>query len=59
MTRVLFVVSAADRWTLRDGEVHPSGFWGEELAVPHKVFTGAGGRPRSRRPAERPRPSTG
>ncbi|RSS43425.1 type 1 glutamine amidotransferase domain-containing protein [Streptomyces sp. WAC08241] len=42
MTRVLFVVSAADRWTLRDGEVHPSGFWGEELAVPHKVFTGAG-----------------
>ncbi|MER7912234.1 type 1 glutamine amidotransferase domain-containing protein, partial [Streptomyces sp. NPDC096068] len=42
MTRVLFVVSAADRWTLRDGEVHPSGFWGEELAVPHKVFSAAG-----------------
>ncbi|MFI9374406.1 type 1 glutamine amidotransferase domain-containing protein [Streptomyces parvulus] len=42
MTRVLFVVSAADRWTLRDGEVHPSGFWGEELAMPHKIFTEAG-----------------
>jgi putative intracellular protease/amidase len=42
MTKVLFVVSAADRWTLRDGEVHPSGFWGEELAMPHKVFTEAG-----------------
>ncbi|MFB8072118.1 type 1 glutamine amidotransferase domain-containing protein [Streptomyces californicus] len=42
MTKALFVVSAADRWTLRDGEVHPSGYWGEELAVPHKVFTGAG-----------------
>ncbi|MFI8399931.1 type 1 glutamine amidotransferase domain-containing protein [Streptomyces sp. NPDC085463] len=42
MTRVLFVVSAADRWTLRDGEVHPSGFWGEELAVPHKIFSAAG-----------------
>ncbi|MFB7042273.1 MULTISPECIES: type 1 glutamine amidotransferase domain-containing protein [unclassified Streptomyces] len=42
MTRVLFVVSAADRWTLRDGEVHPSGFWGEELAMPHKIFSGAG-----------------
>lgn len=42
MTRVLFVVSAADHWTLRDGEVHPSGFWGEELAMPHKIFTEAG-----------------
>ncbi|MFJ4840604.1 type 1 glutamine amidotransferase domain-containing protein [Streptomyces sp. NPDC088746] len=42
MTKVLFVVSAADRWTLRDGEVHPSGFWGEELAMPHKIFTKAG-----------------
>ncbi|MFJ3224461.1 type 1 glutamine amidotransferase domain-containing protein [Streptomyces sp. NPDC086783] len=42
MTKVLFVVSAADRWTLKDGEVHPSGFWGEELAMPHKVFTEAG-----------------
>ncbi|MFC6063978.1 type 1 glutamine amidotransferase domain-containing protein [Streptomyces ochraceiscleroticus] len=42
MTRVLFVVSAADRWTLKDGEVHPSGYWGEELAMPHKIFTRAG-----------------
>ncbi|MGW1325275.1 type 1 glutamine amidotransferase domain-containing protein [Streptomyces antibioticus] len=42
MTRVLFVVSAADRWTLRDGEVHPSGYWGEELAMPHKIFSAAG-----------------
>lgn len=42
MTKALFVVSAADRWTLRDGEVHPSGYWGEELAAPHKVFTEAG-----------------
>ncbi len=42
VTRVLFVVSAADRWTLRDGEVHPSGFWGEELAMPHKIFSRAG-----------------
>ncbi|MGW1202595.1 type 1 glutamine amidotransferase domain-containing protein [Streptomyces cyaneofuscatus] len=42
MTKVLFVVSAADRWTLRDGEVHPSGYWGEELAMPHKIFSAAG-----------------
>ncbi|MGW6246332.1 type 1 glutamine amidotransferase domain-containing protein [Streptomyces roseolus] len=42
MTKVLFVVSAADRWTLRGGEVHPSGYWGEELAMPHKIFSAAG-----------------
>ncbi|TXS44322.1 type 1 glutamine amidotransferase domain-containing protein [Streptomyces sp. t39] len=42
MTKVLFVVSAADRWTLRNGEVHPSGYWGEELAMPHKIFSAAG-----------------
>lgn len=42
MTSVLFVVTAADRWTLKDGTVHPSGYWGEELAVPHKTFREAG-----------------
>jgi len=42
VTRVLFVVFAAGRWTLREGEVHQSGFWGEELALPHKIFSRAG-----------------
>ncbi|TQM33493.1 type 1 glutamine amidotransferase domain-containing protein [Nocardia bhagyanarayanae] len=42
MTKVLFVISAADRWTLNDGTVHPSGFWAEEVAVPHRIFTEAG-----------------
>ena len=42
MTKALFVVSAADHWTLNDGTKHPSGFWGEELAMPHKIFTEAG-----------------
>ncbi|GAA4525097.1 type 1 glutamine amidotransferase domain-containing protein [Amycolatopsis samaneae] len=42
MTKVLFVISAADRWTLDDGTVHPSGYWAEEVAVPHRVFTEAG-----------------
>lgn len=42
MTSVLFVVTAAGRWTLNDGEVHPSGYWGEEVAVPHRIFTAAG-----------------
>ena len=42
MTNVLYVITAADRWTLNDGEVHPSGYWAEEVAVPHRIFTEAG-----------------
>lgn len=42
MKRVLFVVTAADRWTLDDGSVHPSGFWAEEVAAPHRLFSEAG-----------------
>lgn len=42
MTKVLYVITASDRWTLNDGEVHPSGYWAEEVAVPHRVFTEAG-----------------
>ncbi|MFJ8921926.1 SDR family NAD(P)-dependent oxidoreductase [Streptomyces sp. NPDC102415] len=42
MTRVLFVVSAADGWTLADGTVHPTGYWAEEVAEPHRVFREAG-----------------
>lgn len=42
MSSVLFVVSAAQGWTLADGTVHPTGFWAEELAEPHRLFTEAG-----------------
>ena len=42
MTSVLIVVSAADRWTLKDGTGHPTGYWAEELAEPHKIFASAG-----------------
>ena len=42
MTSVLIVVSAADRWTLNDGSSHPSGYWAEELAEPHRIFAAAG-----------------
>lgn len=42
MTSVLFVVSAADGWTQKDGSVHPTGYWAEELAVPHRLFSDAG-----------------
>ncbi|MET9211379.1 MULTISPECIES: type 1 glutamine amidotransferase domain-containing protein [unclassified Nocardia] len=42
MTKVLMVITAADRWTLNDGTVHPSGYWAEEVAVPHRAFSRAG-----------------
>ncbi len=42
MTSVLFVVSAADGWTLADGTVHPTGYWAEEVAEPHRIFSEAG-----------------
>ncbi|MFD7159536.1 type 1 glutamine amidotransferase domain-containing protein [Kribbella sp. NPDC059898] len=42
MTSVLFAVTGSSYWTLRDGTRHPCGYWPEELAVPHEVFTQAG-----------------
>lgn len=42
MSSVLFVISSADRWTLKDGSTHPTGYWGEEVAEPHRIFSEAG-----------------
>lgn len=42
MARVLFAVTGSQYWTLNDGTQHPCGYWPEELAVPHEVFTEAG-----------------
>src|SRR5690242_2231072 len=42
MTKILFVITGADRWTLKDGEIHPSGYWAEEVAMPFKIFSEAG-----------------
>ncbi|PJN40562.1 hypothetical protein CG747_12935 [Streptomyces sp. CB02959] len=42
MTSVLFVVTGATHWTLADGTAHPTGFWAEELAEPHRIFSEAG-----------------
>lgn len=42
MTKVLFVVTAASGWTLKDGTVHPTGYWAEELAEPYRLFDEAG-----------------
>ncbi|MEE2033422.1 type 1 glutamine amidotransferase domain-containing protein [Rhodococcus chondri] len=42
MTDLLFVITAADHWTLADGTRHPTGFWAEELVEPYRVFSEAG-----------------
>ncbi|NHD15909.1 MULTISPECIES: type 1 glutamine amidotransferase domain-containing protein [Actinopolyspora] len=42
MAKILFVMTGADHWTLADGTKHPTGYWAEEFAAPHQVFTGAG-----------------
>lgn len=55
MPHILLVLSASDHWTLKDGSRHPTGYWAEELVVPHRTFrergvqmtlaTPGGGRP--------------
>ncbi|OKI56386.1 type 1 glutamine amidotransferase domain-containing protein [Micromonospora sp. CB01531] len=42
MTKILMIVTGADRLTLADGASHPTGYWAEELAASHKVFRDAG-----------------
>lgn len=42
MTTLLFVVTGADHWTLKDGSTHPTGYWAEELVASHRTFVDAG-----------------
>lgn len=42
MTKALFVLTAADHWTLKDASQHPTGFWAEEFTTPYGVFSDAG-----------------
>ena len=42
MATILFVVTGADHWTLKDGSKHPTGYWAEELVAPYRAFTAAG-----------------
>ncbi|MEU0882493.1 type 1 glutamine amidotransferase domain-containing protein [Lentzea sp. NPDC005914] len=42
MPKILFVITAADHWTLADGTEHPAGFWAEEAIGPYQVFKDAG-----------------
>jgi putative intracellular protease/amidase len=42
MSKILFVLTGADRWTLADGTPHPTGFWAEEAVVPYRALKSAG-----------------
>ncbi|MGW8761104.1 type 1 glutamine amidotransferase domain-containing protein [Streptomyces sp. NPDC055815] len=42
MSKILFVMTGADHWTLADGTKHPTGFWAEEAVAPYQAFKAAG-----------------
>ncbi|MFM9607173.1 type 1 glutamine amidotransferase domain-containing protein [Streptomyces niveiscabiei] len=42
MAKILFVITAADHWTLADGTRQPTGYWAEEAIGPYRVFKAAG-----------------
>ncbi|MET8453194.1 type 1 glutamine amidotransferase domain-containing protein [Streptomyces sp. NPDC005209] len=42
MSKILFVMTGVDHWTLADGTKHPTGFWAEEAVAPYRAFKGAG-----------------
>ena len=42
MSKILFVVTGAERWTLNDGTEHPTGYWAEEVVAPYQAFAAAG-----------------
>ena len=41
MARVLFIVSGATYWVLKDGTRYATGYWAEEFANPYKMLTDA------------------
>lgn len=42
MSKILFVMTGVDHWTLADGTEHPTGFWAEEAVAPYEAFKAAG-----------------
>jgi putative intracellular protease/amidase len=42
MSKILFVMTGTDFWTLADGTKHPTGFWAEEAVAPYQAFKAAG-----------------
>ncbi|GHJ39754.1 type 1 glutamine amidotransferase domain-containing protein [Streptomyces sp. TS71-3] len=42
MAKLLFVMTGARYWTLKDGTRYATGYWAEEFAAPYKALTDAG-----------------
>jgi putative intracellular protease/amidase len=42
MAKILFIVTGATYWVLRDGTRYATGYWAEEFANPYKILTDAG-----------------
>ncbi|XVV38752.1 type 1 glutamine amidotransferase domain-containing protein [Streptomyces sp. CA-100214] len=42
MAKILFIVSGATYWVLKDGTRYATGYWAEEFAKPYKAVTDAG-----------------
>ena len=42
MAKVLFIVSGAAYWVLKDGTRYATGYWAEEFASPYEILTDAG-----------------
>ncbi|MFD5570024.1 type 1 glutamine amidotransferase domain-containing protein [Streptomyces cadmiisoli] len=42
MAEILFVMTGASYWTLKDGHRHPTGYWAEEFVAPYSAFSDAG-----------------
>jgi len=42
MAKLLFVLTGASYWTLKDGTRHATGYWAEEFAAPYKALSEAG-----------------
>ncbi len=42
MTKVLFVLTGAKEWALKDGSTHAGGFWSPEFVFPYHAFEEAG-----------------
>ena len=42
MAKLLFVMTGATYWTLKDGTRHATGYWAEAFAAPYKALTEAG-----------------
>lgn len=42
MAKILFVITGATYWVLKDGTRYATGYWAEEFAAPYKAVTEAG-----------------